>query len=276
MSRLASYCITFLVTFLISFSSLADDLGPETQKLIDKKVEEKLQKYFNSKTFDKQVEQAIISFIEKQNRERARREGAAAEAGAKNVAAVNSKQDYIKGTPAAEFSLIEYSDFECPFCKRFHTTAGSFIKKYPEVNWVYRHFPLNFHNPGAQKQAEAAECAGALGGNKAFWEYSDAIYSRTRSNGKGFPIKNLTPLAVEIGLDRAKFEDCFNKETYKRKVLAQFQNGQRSGVNGTPGNFLRHNPSKITISIPGAQPLAKLESALEELKTRAKSRADGK
>lgn len=270
MSRLAAYCIGILTTLFFSFSILADDLGPETQKLIDKKVDEKLQEYFKSEAFDKRVEGAIINFIEKQNRERAQRRRASAAASSKNVAAVDPKQDFIKGPLEAEFSLIEYSDFECPFCKRFHVTAESFIKKYPEINWVYRHFPLNFHNPGAQKQAEAAECAGALGGHEAFWKYSDAIYARTTSNGKGFPIKNLTPLAVEIGLDRAKFEDCFKKETYKKKVLAQFQNGQRSGVTGTPGNFLRHNPSKKTIPIHGAQPLTNLEGALTELKKQVK------
>jgi len=270
MSRLATVTISAIIAFVLSFSSFGEELNPETQKFIDNKVNDALDKYFKSDAFEKQVEKAIINFVERQNRERAQRQQAAAAASSKNVASVNPKQDYIKGSIDAEFTLIEYSDFECPYCKRFHLTADSFIKKNTDVNWVYRHFPLNFHNPGAQKQAEASECAGALGGHETFWKFTDAIYARTRSNGKGFPIKNLVPLAEEIGLDRTKFEDCFNKETYKKKVLAQFQNGQRSGVNGTPGNFLRHNPSKTTVPLPGAQPLAGLEKALQELKNQVK------
>ena len=249
MPRPAVYLIGFITTLCFSLPIFADTLDTETQKLIDNKVNEKLQEYFKSEAFDKRVEESIINFIEKQNRERAQKQQAAAEAGTKNIAAVDPSQDFIKGQLQAEFSLIEYSDYECPFCKRFHVTAEAFIKKNPDTNWVYRHFPLNFHNPGAQKQAEAAECAGALGGHEGFWKFSDAIYARTKSNGKGFAIKNLAPLAEEIGLDRAKFEECYKNETYKKKVLAQFQNGQRSGVNGTPGNFLRHNPSKLTIPL---------------------------
>jgi len=136
------------------------------------------------------------------------------------------------------------------------------------VNWVYRHFPLNFHNPGAQKQAEASECAGELGGNDAFWQYTDLIYERTRSNGKGFPIDKLAPLAVEIGLDQEAFKQCLNSEKYKRKVLQQMANGQAGGVTGTPGNFIRHNATGATIAVHGAQRLRALKQALESLKQR--------
>ncbi len=88
---------------------------------------------------------------------------------------------------------MEYSDFECRYCKRFHPTAKAVVQAYAgKVNWVYCHFPLGFHNPGAQKQAAASECANELGGNYAFQKYTDAIYARTRSNGKGFPVANLS------------------------------------------------------------------------------------
>lgn len=235
---------------------------------IDDKLSQKWQEYMQSEAFERRVEEVILQFVEKQNQARVGQQQQAKEARLKNVSAVDSESDYIRGEPSAEFSLIEYSDFECPFCKRFHATAMQLIDNNPEVNWVYRHFPLNFHNPGAQKEAEASECAGEIGGNDAFWQYTDLIYKRTRSNGKGFPIDKLGPLAVEIGLDRELFDKCLNSEKYKQKVLQQMANGQAGGVTGTPGNFIRHNPTGTTIAVHGAQPLQALQQALEILKQR--------
>ena len=249
----------------ISTTSWSDQSADEVKELIDQHLEEKWQDYTNSEAFENRVEQVILQFIEKQSQRQARQQQEARDALTGNIAPVDPASDYIKGQKNAEFSLVEYSDYECPFCKRFHKTANEFIKKYDQVNWVYRHFPLDFHNPGAQKQSEAAECAGELGGNDMFWAYSDKIYERTRSNGKGFPISNLVPLAEELGLNATEFEACFNSEKYKQKVLDQYANGGQSGVTGTPGNFLLHNASGTAIAVHGAQPLASLERAFDEL-----------
>ncbi len=238
-----------------------------TTSEIDERLSQKWQEYMQSEAFELRVEEVIIQFIEKQDQARINQQQAQ-EARLKNVSAVDSKTDFIRGESSAEFSLIEYSDFECPFCKRFHGTAMQFIEKNPEVNWVYRHFPLSFHNPGAQKEAEASECAGEFGGNDAFWQYTDLIYQRTRSNGQGFPLEKLGPLATELGLDRKQFDNCLNSERFKQKVLLQMANGQAGGITGTPGNFIRHNPSGSTIAIHGAQPLSALQQALNILKQR--------
>jgi len=138
---------------------------------------------------------------------------------------------------------VEYSDFECPFCKAYHPKVKKLIEQYPnKVNWVYRHLALEFHNPGAQKQAEASECAAELGGNTTFWQYSDLIYERTRSNGNGFPIDQLVPLAVEIGLDKAAFKQCLDSNRMAKRVNQEQQNGVESGITGTPGSIFIHNP----------------------------------
>lgn len=249
-----------------TFANAADTLDPQTEKLIEQKVEQKWQEYINSDAFDKRVKQSIIKFIDEQNQARADKERKAREAMVKNVAPVDPAVDHIRGPKDAAYTLIEYSDFECPFCKRFYATANQFFAKHPEVSQVYRHFPLSFHNPGAQKEAEASECAAELGGNKAFWEFHDRIFERTRSNGKGFPIANLQPLAEEIGLDGQAFKKCFDSGKYKGKVQANEANGQASGVSGTPTSFLRDNSTGKIIAITGAQPLPALEQALERLK----------
>jgi protein-disulfide isomerase len=83
-------------------------------------------------------------------------------------------KDHLIGNKDANFILVEYSDFECPFCKRFHPTATKLYKENPDVAWVYRHFPLDFH-PTAQKSAEASECLAKIGGNEAFWKFNDIL-----------------------------------------------------------------------------------------------------
>lgn len=185
---------------------------------------------------------------------------------AKHVRRVASTRDHIYGNPNAKISLIEYSDFECPFCKRFHLTAKQLVDvSGGKVNWVYRHFPLAFHNPGAQKQAEASECANALGGNKAFWKYADAIYERTKSNGDGFPLNNLVPLAKEIGLDERIFQTCLESEKYMPRVKEDLIEGAQIGINGTPGNILLNNETGAVKLKMGTVPLATLQAGVEQL-----------
>ena len=134
-----------------------------------------------------------------------------------------------------------------------------------KVNWVYRHFPLAFHNPGAQKQAEASECANELGGNKAFWKYTDSIYERTKSNGDGFPVHKLTPLAKQIGLDESKFRTCLESGKYTARVKEDLIEGTQIGINGTPGNILLNNETGAVKLKPGAIPLATLKAEVERL-----------
>lgn len=215
----------------------------------------------SDEAFNARVEQGIAAFIDKQQRAQAERPSQLA----KNVPPP-TREDHLYGSPDAPVTLIEYSDFECPFCKRFHATAKQLVdSSNGRVSWIYRHFPLVSHNPGAQKQAEAAECAAELGGNDVFWRYTDAIYERTRSGGKGFPLANLTPLAIEIGLDQARFQTCVESGRFVQKVQQQMAAGERAGISGTPGNILYHRPSGEVIALHGAQPLERFQQAVQAL-----------
>jgi len=176
------------------------------------------------------------------------------------------EQDHIYGNPDAEISLIEYSDFECPFCKKFHATAKSLVEAYDgKVNWVYRHFPLSFHNPGALKEAVASECAGELGGNDIFWKYANGIYERTRSGGGGFPESRLIPLAEELGLDAGAFKDCLVSGRHMAHIQADLAEGSQAGVTGTPGNILLNNRTGEVRVRAGAMPIASMRAAVEQL-----------
>ena len=170
--------------------------------------------------------------------------------------------DHIRGNKDAKVTFIEYSDFECPFCKRFEPTMQQMEKEYGDrVRIVYRHYPLSFH-PNAQKEDEASECAAALGGNDAFWEYHDAIFERTTSGGTGFALDDLVPLAKELGLNESKFKDCLDTGKYAQHVKDDMAGGASAGVTGTPGSILIDAAGNSQL-LSGAVPFATIKSALD-------------
>lgn len=176
-----------------------------------------------------------------------------------------TKDDWVKGNRNAQIALIEYSDYECPFCKRFHTTAQQVVDTYKDtVMWVYRHYPLSFH-ANAEKEAQAAECAGELGGNTAFWKYTDALYEKTQTGGTGFALDALVPLAKELGLNEAKFRSCLDSGKYAQKIKDQMDAGTQAGVSGTPGNILLNVKTGETRLIAGAVPFEQIKAAIDEM-----------
>ncbi len=183
---------------------------------------------------------------------------------AKDVPKV-TKDDHVRGDRNSRIALIEYSDIECPFCKRFHPTAQQVLDAYKgKVMWVYRHYPLAFH-ANAQKEAEATECANELGGNDAFWKYLDTVYERTTSNGTGFALDKLVPLAVELGINEVKFKECLDSGKYADHVKEDMDGGSKAGVTGTPGNILLDTKTGKTRLIPGAVPFETVKAAIDEI-----------
>lgn len=171
-------------------------------------------------------------------------------------------KDHIRGRGDAKVVLVEYSDLECPFCKQFHPTMKQVLAEYGnDVAWVYRHYPLNFH-ANAQKEAEAAECAAELGGNDKFWSFADKIFERTTSNGTGFALDKLGPLAAELGLDQVKFQKCLDSGKYEQQVKDEMAAGAAAGVNGTPGTFVLERDGSSQL-IPGALPFEQVKTTID-------------
>lgn len=180
------------------------------------------------------------------------------------VRPVDLNTDHIKGDKNAKVFLIEYSDFECPFCKRFYPTTQQVLDQYEgKVALVYRHYPLSFH-ANAEKEAEASECANEQGGNDAFWKYADKIFERTTSNGTGFTLDKLVPLAKEIGLDGAKFKTCLDSGKYAQHVQDDENNGQEAGVTGTPGNIIWAQDTKPQL-VEGAVPFENIKVVIDQV-----------
>ncbi len=171
-----------------------------------------------------------------------------------------TKQDHVRGS--GKVTLIEYSDFECPFCKRFHPTMLQVMNEYKgKVRWVYRHYPLSFH-ANAQKEAEATECASEQGGSEAFFSYTDKIFERTTGNGTGFVLDALVPLAKELGLNESKFKTCLDSGKYAQHIKDEMAAGTAAGVSGTPGTFLIGKDGKAEL-ISGALPFESIKAAID-------------
>jgi protein-disulfide isomerase len=202
--------------------------------------------------------------------------GAIGGSGKNNQAAVNpsptevkvdpvGEGDHVRGDRNARIALIEYSDLECPFCKQFHKTAQRVVDEYDgKVMWVYRHFPLDNLHSKADKEAEAAECAGEIGGENGFGKMVDKIFEVTPSNN-GLNLDDLPKLAEEVGIDQAKFQECLAGGKFAGHVEDDYQSGLRAGVNGTPGNILLDVKTGKTRVIPGAVPLEQVKTAIDAM-----------
>lgn len=181
---------------------------------------------------------------------------------AKNVLPPND-DDHILGDRDALISIIEYSDFECPFCKRFAPTPKLAIEANPGVvNSVFRHFPLGFHNPEATNAALATECAADQG---KFWEYHDEYFERTNSN-KQIAAGAIQDIAQDIGLNMSEFNSCYDSQRHADKVQEDLQSGADAGVTGTPGNIIRNNETGEVRFLPGAFPIESIQAAIDELR----------
>jgi protein-disulfide isomerase len=177
-----------------------------------------------------------------------------------------TNEDHIRGNPNAKVKIVEYSDTECPFCKRFHFTMTDLMKEYGnngDVAWVYRHMPLPQLHQKAQKEAEATECAEELGGKDAFWKYLDRMMEITPSND-GLETKELTNIAKYVGLNATSFNECLNSGRMADKVNAQAKNGAETGGNGTPWSIVIGPNKKLPLS--GAMPIDTIKAMIEEAK----------
>jgi protein-disulfide isomerase len=181
------------------------------------------------------------------------------------VPPINASNDHIRGSKDAKVAVIQYSDFECPFSKRVQPTYKQIEEKYGDkVMVVYRHFPLGFHE-NAQKESEASECVAEIGGNDAFWKFLDGIYEKTTSNGTGFAIADLAPLAKTVGVDEAKFKACLDSGKYAQKVKDEEEKGAAGGVDGTPGNFVVNMKSQKSLAVTGAVPFSEFQTAIDQM-----------
>jgi protein-disulfide isomerase len=162
-------------------------------------------------------------------------------------------QDHIMGAKNAKVTLVEYSDFQCPFCSRHLPSIKQALADFPnDVRLVYRHYPLSFH-PEAQKSAEASECAAKLGGNDAFWKMHDELFANQATLSRSL----YTELAKKIGLNAANFDKCLDSGETATRVSTDLNEGTSAGVEGTPATFVNG------MLVSGAVPYSELKAAIQ-------------
>jgi len=168
--------------------------------------------------------------------------------------AVDATRDHIFGNKDAKVTLIEYSDFECPYCAKHFDTMEQIKKAYPkDVRIVYRHFPLSFH-PEAQKAAEASECAAAQG---KFWEMYTKIFEANKA--QKMSVATWKQSAKDLGLDSAKFDKCLDGGEMAKRVAEDQSEGSNAGVGGTPATFV--NGELVEGALPFDSFKTKIEAA---------------
>jgi len=170
---------------------------------------------------------------------------------------------------SAKVAIVEFSDFECPYCKRFHDqTFDQLVSTYVDTGdaiIVYKDFPLSFHDPNATEQALASECVQKVSGDDAYWKYNNIVYETTTSN-KSLSESAALALVDEIGgVDRGQFDECYNNDEFKAEIAADIQEGRSVGITGTPGfivGTLNDDGSVTGERVVGAQPFASFEQVI--------------
>lgn len=146
----------------------------------------------------------------------------------------NSDLRRVYGNPEAEVTIVEFSDYECPFCSRLHPTLKRVVDESEgAVNWEYRHLPLSIHAT-AEPAAIAAECVGDLAGNDVFWTYSAVLLA----NQQGMTASFLETTAVELGVTAQEFQSCINSPEIAGRVQDDVQSALALGGSGTPFNVV--------------------------------------
>jgi protein-disulfide isomerase len=165
----------------------------------------------------------------------------------------------VLGNPQAPVTMVEFSDFECPFCRRYvQQTQPQIFEKYVDsgqVRYMFKDFPLSSIHPQAQKAAEAAECAGAQG---QYWAMHDRLFEgQDEWNLANDPIAAFEGYAAELGLEAGQFSACLASGQFAAEVQADAAEGTAAGVEGTPTFFI--NGQKVI----GAQPFGEFERIIE-------------
>jgi protein-disulfide isomerase len=165
---------------------------------------------------------------------------------------VSAEDAPVKGPANAPITIVEFSDFQCSYCKRAVSVIDQVLERYPDkVKLAFRDFPIGTIHPQAEKAAEAAHCAAEQG---KFWEFHDLLFEKQDS----IPTTNFAEHAKALGLEVSTFQTCLDGRKYQEKVERNYAAGVKAGVSGTPAFFINGR------LLSGAQPLEAFKAVIDE------------
>ncbi len=239
-------------------------LTEEVEKKIPTPSDQEVQKVYEENKDQlggqslEQIKPKIVQYLKSQKEEE-RRNAFVAELKKKYPTTVSLRPPVVdvatagrpeRGAKNPQVTIIEFSDYQCPFCRRAESTVEQVMNTYGDkVRLVYRDYPLPMH-PQARPASEAAACANEQG---KFWEYHAKLF-----HGDGLEPDKLKTYADQVGLDRKKFDECLEKKPYKDAIDKDFADGEKAGVNGTPAFFINGR------MLSGAQPFEKFKEVIDE------------
>ncbi|RMN69096.1 DsbA family protein, partial [Pseudomonas syringae] len=170
---------------------------------------------------------------------------------------------WVYGSRGARFTIVEYADMECPYCKDYFPQLKAWVDQHPDVNLQWHHLPLPMHEPAASYEARWAECAAIEGGNDVFWLAVELIYQRTRSNGAGATGNPQIP-GFE---DRQQYIDncASSNPAVRQTVISQANKASQDGITATPTLVIKDKVSGRSIKLQGAPDGDALLSAIDWL-----------
>ena len=195
---------------------------------------------------------------------------AAAGAAEPTSATVSMDDDPVLGDPDAPVTVVEFSDYECPFFKRHYDQTYAQLKTNyidtGKVKLVFRDLPLSFHDPLDTKQAIAANCAIEQGNDETYFKMHGEIFKTTTSNGSGMTMDQLYGLAGTIGIDQAAFKTCIDTDKYKDEVAKDLADAGAAGASGTPSFVIGKSGDEVSGKlIVGAQPYSAFQAEIDAL-----------
>jgi protein-disulfide isomerase len=172
-----------------------------------------------------------------------------------------SASDHIIGSPSAPIVLVEYSDFQCPYCQMIYSSIKQLVSQSNgQVAWVMREFPLYQIHPQAMPAANAAECIAAQLGSTGFWEYADAVFNNQSSLSASYSAS----LAKQFGANMTTYNTCITNSTYLNNIQTETADAEASGGNGTPFTVVINTKTGKQYPISGAVPLAQIQAVIAQ------------
>jgi len=227
---------------------------PVSAEVSEKDFATAMDKYLQTDAGMEKIGGAMEKFFQKKQQEAMKQQedqaNAEIEEQFKNPVKIDPGASPVKGNAAAKITIIEFSDFQCPYCRRGYETMEEVLKQYPnDVKVVFKHFPLPFH-----KEAEpAAKASWAAQQQGKFWEYHDELFKNQEKLGSDFYMT----LAKQLKLDVDKFKKDMESEAATKQVKADNDIGQSNGIQGTPGFFVNG------VAVKGAYPASHFKTIID-------------